>query len=144
MIASDDPRKAVAAQTRAQNAHDAEAVAACFTMDYQSEQPLFPDRKFVGREQVRSNHQAMFDGVPDYHVEVLSTAVDGQSVWVEVDYSGTHRDGQPFHQRGVMIMTVDSGLISTGRLYIAGVQKVGPGIDAAIESMASGRADSPS
>jgi ketosteroid isomerase-like protein len=135
----EDPRHAVEAQTRAQNAHDAEAVANCFAVDYQSEQPLFPDRKFVGREQVRSNHQAMFDGVPDYHVEVLSTAIDGQTVWVEVDYSGTHLDGHPFHQRGVMIMTVDNGLISAGRLYIAGVREIGPGIDAAIESMASGR-----
>ena len=142
MTDRDDPRMAVEAQTTAQNAHDAEAVAACFTVGYQSEQPLFPDRKFAGREQVRSNHQAMFEGIPDYHVEVLSTAVDGQTVWVEVDYSGTHRDGNPFHQRGVMIMTVDGGLISAIYKRPAEMRSVGPGIDAAIESMATGRAES--
>lgn len=140
MSASDDPRKAAEAQAAAQNSHDAAAVAACFTADYQSEQPLFPDRKFVGNEQVRLNHQGMFDGIPDYHAEILSTAVDGPRVWIEVDYSGTHVDGRPFHQRGVMIMTVEDGLISAGRLYIAAVQEDGPGIDRAIESMASGQA----
>jgi hypothetical protein len=39
----------------AQNGHDLDAFVACFDPQYRSEQPVHPDRAFVGSEQVRSN-----------------------------------------------------------------------------------------
>jgi hypothetical protein len=44
------------------NAHDLDAILACFQDEYQSEQPAHPDRAFQGREQVRQNWSAVFDG----------------------------------------------------------------------------------
>ena len=48
----------------AMNAHDIEAFVACFHEDYESEQPAHPDRAFRGRDQVRENWSAIFEGVP--------------------------------------------------------------------------------
>jgi hypothetical protein len=39
----------------AQNAHDLDGFVACFDPRYRSEQPVHPDRAFVGSEQVRRN-----------------------------------------------------------------------------------------
>ena len=57
--------------TDAQNAHDAVAMAACFAEDYQSAQPVHPGRDFRGRAQVLANWTAVFEGVPDFHAELL-------------------------------------------------------------------------
>ena len=46
----------------AMNAHDIEAFVECFEEDYESEQPAHPDRAFRGREHVRRNWSAIFDG----------------------------------------------------------------------------------
>ena len=35
------------------NRHDHEAFLECFDPDYRSEQPIYPDRGFGGKEQVR-------------------------------------------------------------------------------------------
>jgi hypothetical protein len=43
-----DPRALVERLTAAQNAHDLEAMVACFADDYRSEQPLSPGRTFRG------------------------------------------------------------------------------------------------
>ena len=40
---------------RATDAHDVEAIVACFTDDYVNETPAHPARGFVGRDQVRAN-----------------------------------------------------------------------------------------
>ena len=48
------------------NAHDLEAFLACFHEDYGSDQPAHPERAFQGREQVRTNWAAVFEGVPDF------------------------------------------------------------------------------
>ena len=50
---------------------DLDAFLACFQDDYESEQPAHPDRAFRGREQVRRNWSAVFDGVPDFRAELL-------------------------------------------------------------------------
>jgi hypothetical protein len=53
-----DPRTVIDRRTAAQNAHDVEAILACFREDYRSEQPLFPARTFHGIDQVRANWSA--------------------------------------------------------------------------------------
>ena len=62
------------------NAHDLEAFLACFQDDYESEQPAHPDRAFRGREQVRSNWSAVFDGVPDFRSELLRSTAEATPV----------------------------------------------------------------
>jgi len=53
------------------NQHDLQGAAALMHRDYRSEQPAHPGRAFVGRAQMEANWKAMFDGIPDFHAELL-------------------------------------------------------------------------
>jgi ketosteroid isomerase-like protein len=121
--------------TEAQNAHDAERMAACFAESYVSVQPTHPGRGFTGRARVLTNWSAVFDGVPDFRAEVVATAVDGEVEWAEVDWRGRHTDGSRFAMRGVVIATVRDGLIAEARLYMEPVDEGGEDIEAAVEQL---------
>ena len=131
-----DPRALMDRLTAAQNAHDLEAMLACFHEDYRSEQPLFPARTFQGVDQVCANWSALLDAMPDFHAEVLRSAVDGEIVFVEVHWTGTKVDGTPLEERGVIVMGTRDDRISWGRLYVDEVEREGADIDAVVRRMA--------
>jgi len=54
------------------NEHDLQGAAALMHRDYRSAQPAHPGRAFVGRAQMEANWQAMFDGIPDFHAELIA------------------------------------------------------------------------
>src|SRR3954454_1970100 len=124
-----DPRALIERLTAAQNAHDVDRMLACFHDDYRSEQPLFPARTFQGSDQVRANWSALLEAIPDFHSEVLRSAVDGDIVFDEVHWTGTKADGTPLDERGVIVMGIHDGRIAWGRLYVDEVEHEGPGID---------------
>lgn len=130
------PRALMDRLTAAQNAHDLGAMLACFHEDYRSEQPRSPARTFQGIAQVRANWSALLDAVPDFHAEVLGSAVDGDSVFVEVRWTGTKADGTPLEERGVIVMGIRDDRIAWGRLYVDEVEREGADIDAAVRRMA--------
>ena len=101
---------------QATNAHDLDAVVECFAETYHNETPAHPGRGFVGREQVRSNWERIFAGVPDIRAAVLRTAVDGDVVWSEWEMAGTRRDGVPHVMRGVIIFGIADGRAVMGPL----------------------------
>lgn len=107
----------------AENSHDADRVAQLVAEDYRSETPLHPERDFTGREQVRRNWRAVFESVPDLEVELLRSAVDGSTIWLEMHMSGTQTDGTELDMRGVAIWGVEDGLLRWGRLYNEPVQR---------------------
>jgi ketosteroid isomerase-like protein len=123
----------------AQNAHDVEALVACFASDYSSEQPAHPDRAFKGNAQVRKNWSSIFAGVPDFRAVLLDSAVRGDTAWGEFEWRGTRHDGSGFHSRGVIIGTVRDDKLAAARLYMSDVDEAGRGIDAAVEGMAGKR-----
>jgi ketosteroid isomerase-like protein len=131
-----DPRALVERLTAAQNAHDLEAMLACFHEDYRSEQPRFPARTFQGSDQVRANWSALLDAIPDFHAEVLRSAVDGDVVFIEVHWTGTKADGAALDERGVLVLGVRDDRIAWGRLYVDEVEQESPGIDAVVRRMA--------
>jgi ketosteroid isomerase-like protein len=131
-----DPRAVVERLTAAQNAHDLEGMLACFHEDYRSEQPIYPARTFQGIEQVRKNWSTLLESVPDLHSEILRSAVDRDTVFVEVHWTGEKADGTPLEERGVIVMGIRDDLITWGRLYVEEVEREGAGIDAAVERMA--------
>ncbi len=122
--------------TAAQNAHDLEAMLACFHEDYRSEQPLFPARTFQGIAQVRANWSALLEGIPDFHAEILRSAVDGDTGFVEIHWTGTKADGTPLEERGVLIVGIRDDRITWGRLYVDEVEREGADIDAVVHRMA--------
>jgi ketosteroid isomerase-like protein len=131
-----DPRALMDRLTAAQNAHDIEAMLACFHEDYRSEQPQFPARTFQGIDQVRANWSALLDALPDFHAEVLRSAVDGDVVFVEVHWTGTKVDGTSLEERGVIIMGMRKDRIAWERLYVDEVEPESADIDAVVRHMA--------
>ena len=109
----------------AMNRHDARAVAAFFAADYRSEQPLHPNRGFGGSEQVLANWTSVFDGVPDFFAERIASATAGDTVWSEMRWEGSYRDGSPFLMRGVTVTGVRDGRIAWARLYMEAVETGG-------------------
>ena len=136
---SGDAREIFRRFVAAQNAHDIDAFVSCFAPDYSSEQPVHPDRAFVGSDQVRKNWTAMFAGVPDFRAELLDCATDGPTAWGEFEWHGTKSDGSPLLSRGVIIGTVRDGRLAAARLYMSDVEQAGRGVEGAVDRMTGKR-----
>jgi len=103
---------------QAANRHDLEAMVACFAPDFRSEQPFYPERNFTGQAGVRKNWSFFFSTMPDFKAEVLSEAVEGDTVWAELHYHGTQTNGKKFSVKGVTIQGIQADQICWARLYI--------------------------
>lgn len=119
----------------AMNAHDIDACVECFDEEYESEQPAHPDRAFRGRELVRHNWSAIFEGVPDFKSELIEAGATGETEWSEWRWRGTQSDGTPLDMAGVIVCGVRDGRLRWARLYVEPVEQGGGGIDAAVRSM---------
>ncbi len=119
----------------AANAHDSQRLASLFAEDYRSKQPLHPGRGFGGRAQVLENWSSVFEGVPDFGSELVTSSVDGEIEWGEWHWRGHHVDGSAFAMRGVTILVVRDGLIAEGRLYLEPVEADGGDIEAAVQEL---------
>ena len=133
-----DVRALLARLHAAMNRHALDDFVACFDEAYDSEQQAHPDRRFVGREQVRRNWAEMFAGIPDFRAEVLREAVSGDEAWVEWRWTGTRADGARFEVCGVAIFGVAGGRLRWARLYVEPVEESGAGIAAAVRTLSGG------
>lgn len=128
----DDAAAVLARLERATNAHDLNALVACFDPDYRNDTPAHPERSFTGREQVRRNWQQIFAAVPDVTARVVRFAVNGNEAWSEWEHRGTRQDGSAHMMRGVVIFGVGHGSLIWARLYLEPVQEGGGNVDAAV------------
>src|SRR5690242_9232417 len=122
----------------ATNAHDIDALVACFAEDYRNETPAHPPRGFRGVDQVRRNWTRLFAGIPDLTSRVLATAVDGDTVWSEWEMSGHRPNGTVHLMRGVIIFTVENEKATRARFYLEPVDEAGGDVDAAIAQASGG------
>jgi ketosteroid isomerase-like protein len=116
----------------ATNAHDIEAIVACFAPNYRNETPVHPARQFIGNEQVRRNWTQILTAVPDLCAEVVASAVSGEMVWSEWEHRGTRPDGTTHLMRGVIVFAVGDGLITSARFFLESVDEGDTGVDAAV------------
>jgi ketosteroid isomerase-like protein len=128
---------------RATNAHDLDAVVACFAADYRNDTPVHPERSFRGRDQVRRNWQQIFAGIPDITATVLRSAVAGDEAWSEWEHRGTRPDGSAHVMRGVVIFGVSGGLLTWARFYLEPVQEGAENVDATVRRQVVGAAAPP-
>jgi ketosteroid isomerase-like protein len=126
------PHDTLARLERATNAHDVNAVVACFAADYRNETPTHPERGFTGREQVRVNWEQIFAAIPNIGAKVLRSAVNGDEVWSEWELEGTRQDGSAHLMRGVIVFGVGDELLTWARFYLEPVQEGGGNVDAAV------------
>jgi ketosteroid isomerase-like protein len=120
-----DPLDCLRRVQAALNAHDLEALADCFEPEYRSQFPAHPERAFSGHGPLRANWSRIFGGVPDLRAEMLTLAVDGETVCAEWSWNGTGSDGEPYAMRGVSVQGVRAGRISWVRMYMEPVQAGG-------------------
>lgn len=116
--AAADPARVIQRLADAINAHDLEALVACFADDVVSEQPVHPARSFRGRAQVRANWTQIFGGVPDLRAQLLQLEATSSRAWSEWSWSGTTRAGTPFEMRGVTIQELRDDQIAAVRFYL--------------------------
>lgn len=127
---------AIARLAEVMNRHDASAMAACFAADYSSDQPVHPNRSFVGNQQVEKNWTGMFAGVPDLTVAVVAEDTVGDRSWSEWRWDGHHADGSEFAVRGVIVAGLrDDGLIQWMRLYVEPVERDSAAIEEAVQQL---------
>jgi ketosteroid isomerase-like protein len=124
----------------ATNAHDLEALVACFAPDYVNETPAHPQRGFSGREQVRRNWSQLFAAMPDLVFTESARVVDGDDVWAEVEMRGTRPDASQHLSRGVLVFTVRDGLARRLRFYVEPVDPTGSTVDDAVRAAVTGGA----
>lgn len=112
------------------NQHDIEALQECIDDNYRSEQPTHPNRGFGGKEQVRKNWSALFEGFPDFKAELLRHTSEGETVWSE-----WHWTAAGLNMAGVALFGVRAERIVWGRLYMEPVEEGGEDIDEAVQSL---------
>lgn len=128
---------------RATSEHDLDALAACFTGDYQSVWPIHPARSFGGVEQVRRNWEQIFASVPDLRTEVLNSVVSGDEIWSEWEFSGNRHDGQPFLMRGVVILRAPGHQATLARFYLEPVDPADDEVNAAVRRLVGAPSSAP-
>jgi hypothetical protein len=128
-----DPAATLRSLVDATNAHDIDAIVACFAPAYRNETPVHPARGFTGNEQVRENWTQILTAIPDLCAEVVASAVSGETVWSEWEHRGTRPDGTAHQMRGVIVFTVNGGLITSARFFLEPVDASDTGVDAAVQ-----------
>jgi limonene-1,2-epoxide hydrolase len=131
----DGRAEVLARLVEATNDHDLEAMLECFKPDYRSEQPAHPARAFQGIDQVRKNWSSLMESVPDIHWDVIRTATDETTAWMEARLTGTRHDGTKLDQIGVLVLGISGGHIGWGRLYLSDVESEGADIDETVGRM---------
>jgi ketosteroid isomerase-like protein len=119
---------------RATNAHDLEALVACFAPDYVNVTPAHPARGFVGAEQVRRNWTQIFAAVPDIRVDVVAAAIDGARAWTQWEMRGTRADGSPHRMAGVIVFDVEEGLARKATFFLEPVDDSSGSVDDAVRA----------
>ncbi|MEP6696755.1 MAG: nuclear transport factor 2 family protein [Pseudonocardiales bacterium] len=127
-----EPGEVLSRLQDATNAHDIDAIVACFAPDYRNETPLHPARSFIGNEQVRRNWTQILPSIPDLSVRVVASAVVGETVWSEWEHRGTRQGGSTHLMRGVIVFTVGEGVITSARFFLEPVDEGDTGVDAAV------------
>jgi ketosteroid isomerase-like protein len=118
----------------ATNAHDLDAIVACFASGYRNDTPAHPARSFTGRDQVRKNWEQILGFVPDIQATVLRASVQDDVVWSEWEHRGTRRDGTPHVMRGVIIFGVEHDAIAWARFYLEPVQEADGDVNRAVHT----------
>jgi ketosteroid isomerase-like protein len=141
-VSQADAKLVVERFVEAINGHDLEAIVGCFAPDYHDIEPAHPTRQITGgRAEVRKNWGTVIDSIPDFRTEVERVAVEGDTAWIEHDWSGTRADGTRLHLRGVNIFGIRDGQFTWGRIYMEAVEHDGIDLEERVRRMAEGNQD---
>ncbi|MGQ0604724.1 MAG: nuclear transport factor 2 family protein [Anaerolineales bacterium] len=132
---SHDPLAVTERLAKAWNDHDIETLAELLHADYESINPLHPERNFWGREDALRSWRAIFEAVPDFHAKLIRCAVDSDGIWTEWQWRGAHVLGQAFNAGGVIVFGLDCDQLRWARVYTEIVQTAGLDWDLVLENV---------
>jgi hypothetical protein len=78
---------------------------------------------------------SVFDGVPDFHAELIASTYADGVLWSEQRWTGTYRDGSAFRMRGVTVLGLRNDRIAWARLFMEPVEEGGGDINAAVREL---------
>ncbi len=111
-VGAGDPMAVVTRFLDAANHHDSDTLYASVHPEFESFQPLHPDRNFRGPGQLISNWKAIFEAEPGFRLTVLRASTTGNTVWVEL-----HGAGDNAEAAGIFILGVENSRIRWVRVY---------------------------
>jgi hypothetical protein len=86
--------------------------------DFVGEQPVHPERNFIGAEQVRKNWTVLFAQVPNLKAKLVTHTIAGDMSWSEWYWQGKHINSTEFNLRGVAVVGLKENMIVWARLYM--------------------------
>jgi predicted ester cyclase len=101
------------------NAHDLDAIRECWAPDGVER---FPDATCSGSEEIVAHFDGLFAALPDFHMDVVHTAEEGEAVFARWRLTGTHtgaafggieRTGARIELDGIDHFTVGDGRIES-------------------------------
>ena len=98
------------------NAHDVAPLRALWTADTVER---FPDRTCHGTEEIAAYFEETFRAVPDFHMEIVSIAEQGDDVFVHWHLTGTHQGpitGIEGTGRPIAVDGIDHFVVRDGRV----------------------------
>lgn len=102
------------------NSHDPDKLTSLFTNDVMYEDVAFAQLNH-GTAELRKFAADEFSAVPDLHVELENSSIEGGHGNIQWKFSGTDtgmfKTGKKFNVRGVSIVTVSNGKISRNSDY---------------------------
>lgn len=118
MVTEQDAAKLLRRLVKAINDNDLDALVACFDPDYESVQPVHPERSFQGRRRLAENWDWVFQRFDRFEATVLDFAVREGRIWTDWIWHGIDDNDEHVTVRGVMILTVEGAVFRCGRLYL--------------------------
>ena len=70
------------------NAHDVEALKGIWADDVEER---FPDKTCRGKAELGAHFEGLFAAMPDFHMELLSSVEEGETVFARWKLTGTHQ-----------------------------------------------------
>lgn len=132
-----DPLSLAQSWIGAINGHDLDAVVGCFDEAYEDEAPARRGEHVRGDAEVRENYERLHRDLSDLQAELLDSAVEGSTLWMEWRLRGRRADGTIMEFAGVNIFEVRGGRFVRGRIYTELVRDAG-GIEEQIDRMTRG------
>jgi ketosteroid isomerase-like protein len=134
------PREVIQRLQEAINAHDLDAMVACFASDVVSQQPAHPSRNFEGDARIRKNWSMILGAIPDLRAELVRGSQSGDTVWSEWRWSGTRVDGAAHEMRGVTVNQVKDDQIASVTFYMEPVEASEAEVETAIKAIVGAQA----
>ena len=73
------------------NAHDVAALREAWADDVTER---FPDKTCRGKDELSAHFAGLFSAIPDFHMELVKTVEEGETVYARWRLTGTHTGGQ--------------------------------------------------